>query len=462
VSPFKRTIRRLNEDGTTVTETDLGPNAVSVFVANGSALNELPGTRTTTTYTVSGVPTGPWIAHFGTGYYVTSGDTLDLGYDGLGRMDVENIDAGVATLALDVSGLPAWGNGDDLQFLSPGADFYGYGTYGAQTEPTVGVVPSHLEYDYGSLALDTTAPRVDARRGDSLYAVFMQHRELIAPTQRPDGGSSFSPFFCGWATAAAKLTSVTINPGRNAVTAPFVTAPTVTLGLIYPRTQWAARSVEAHPSAVMSTEELYFVSEPVKRGVSGDLLQCVNNPFPNEVFVDVNRSITTGNPFPASWPLRGSVTSTYRMRKTVADAGTWTATARSSVSARAGDPLAPGVHPPRQVLVQGMGADQVETVVAASPLSVSWTPSTQSPQASAYVVNVVQMVRDAGGVTYRSTVAFARTGATSFTFPPGTLQLGQMYQLRVGALETASPEGTPNSQAASSTAEAMSNPFRAQ
>ena len=460
-----RRVTRLQEDGGTALDERLPAGQLGLFVRNGSALMELPGTRTANAYTVPNVPVGDYVIRFGATLVESSVDTLDIGFTDLGRLDVDALDAGAATLHLDVTGLPAWGDLDDVQFFSVGANFYGGGVVAQTMGPTAGMVPTAFEYDYGRLAYFDTSPRVEAAKGDRLWLGFLKWEALITtpvPGAADDGGVLDVPLGCNVLRSTATVGGLNVMAGTNTASASFATAPTTSLGVTWPRTQWDARRSEVHPAAITTGESLYYSAEPLPETASADLISCFNDPrFENPVS-DVNRSMTVGNPYPASWAVVGSVQNNYRVTRTVADAGSWSATGSVYVKTPLGQPLVPGIHSPSGVTVQSIAASQLVTVASANPLGVSWLAPVGPPNADDYVVQVLRITKDVNGLQSRATVMTAITRNTSFTFPGGVLATGAIYQVRVRARETGAPADRPFSTPLRSTSEAISNPFLAQ
>ena len=460
-----RHLTRTIENGTVVND-DALPSTLTfaVLVRDGGGYQELPGSRGATTYTVPNVPAGTWFARSGTLWVETSGDQLDFGFNDLGRTDVTQIDAGAARLNVTVSGIPAWAAADDVSFFSVGANLYGSATAAFTTPPVAGQVPTSLSLDYGLLAYGDQSPAIDASKGDSLYLSYLHNEALITtpvPGAADDGGTLDRPLSCLVAKSSVSMSNVTITPGTNTVSASFVAAPTRSLGITWPRTQWAALGAEVHPDAITTYESLYYAAEPAPETASGDLVSCFNDVRFENPISDINRSLTVGNPYPTSWGVLGYLSTSYRVSKAVADAGTWSSTGFGSVKVGPGQPLVPGVHPPRAATVQSIGFGSVSIVATASALVVSWMPPATGPVPTDYRVQLVAVVRDSLGIR-RSTVAAGLTRGGSFTFPAGLITLGSIYQLRVEARVSAAPESRPLGSRYDSTFQVISNPFLAQ
>lgn len=441
---------------------NLGDAGITLFLPDGGAV---PGARTSSAFVAQNVPAGEYTFRWGNSYYVARGDTLDLGFTNLGRPDQQRVDAGAATFTLATAGLPAWSDLDWVLLFSHGGDLYGFNTGALTSGPADGEVPTSFTWDYGALSGRSSAQRIDAAQGDTLWAIHMKNQAVITtpvPGAAEDGGVLDVPFDCQVATSAAHLTSVTINAGPNAAGATFVAPQTRSVALTLPRTQWATRTGEVHPQAVLAGETFYVAAEPTGAATnSADLISCFNDPRFGNPVSDINRSVTVINTLPASWNVLGVGVMNYRVTTQVLDAGTWSSAGSIWAESPLNQPFLPQVHPPTQLTVQSIAAHQLLTAAVAGPLSVTWNANPAAPAATQFSVAVLRITRPAG-FTIRTQVASALTRGASFTFPVGTLTAGGIYQLRVRAVVTTSAESGPFLGRTSSFADAISNPFLAQ
>ena len=459
---FTNIWRLLGEDGGVTEVNSLGDTSVALYLANGSTLTELPGTRSADRYTVPNVPPGPWVVRYGNSFFVVSTDTFNRGGNDLGRTDTTYLDAGAANLTLAVSGLPAWSSFDDLLFFSVGANFYGYGSYGLLSGPAEGQIPSSFNFDYASI-YGSQGPVVSAAKGDTLYVAHMKNTfiaEDAQPGAMEDGGTFYLPFTCLVSSAGARLTTLEVTPGPNSTSAAFTVASPVATPLKISRSLFAAREPELHPTAVEIFEEHYVFAEPLPDSASPDLVYCLQYPDTGYPLTDIDAQVNVLSPVPAAWPRRAYAVVTYRGSNTIPDAGTWSTRGFVRTLAAVGTPVAPGVHSPINVTVQGVSAAALTTVSASSPLTVSWNPSPNAPAATDFEVELVRLTHD-GSTTTRTTVASATTRGTSFTFPVGFLTANTVYFVRVNARVSSSPENAPNSMALDSLASALTNAFLA-
>ena len=405
------------------------------------------------------------MVRFGNNFFVARGDTLELGYIDLGRPNPQYVDAGAATFTLATAGLPAWNDFDTMFLFSHGANLFGFATGSPISGPTAGQVPSSFTWDYGTLGGEDRAQRIDASKGDSLWALYLQSEALVTtpvPGAADDGGTLDVDFSCNVSKAAAQLTSLTINSGPNAAPATFATTPVQSVGIIYPRTQWAARASEVHSQATVGAESLYVFAGPSPGLANAELINCFNFPaFGGNPISDINRSLMVVDRLPTAWRRMGMAQTSYRVIKTVLDAGTWTSTGNAYAEAGLNQPLGPQVHSPIQVRVQGIAADQLVTVAAAMPLTVTWQPSAGLPAATGFSISLLRMTRT-NGSTSRPVVARAFSGGNSFSFPAEFITPGAVYQLRVQARVSTASESAPYNGEISSQADAITNPFIAQ
>ncbi len=442
------------------TDTNLGDAGISLSVSGAT----LPGTRTASSYVVQNVPAGEYMVRYGNAFYVAQTDTLDVGYTDLGRPDQQYVDAGAATFTLATAGLPMWNDFDSILLFSQGANLYGWDPSALSSGPTAGMTPTSFTWDYGLLTGGVDAPRLEASKGDTLWAIYLQYQPLIStpvPGAAEDGGVADVTLDCSVSSAAAHITSTTINPGPNAAAGTFATTPQQALAVTWPRTQWAARATEAHPQATQYYETLYVVAEPASATASADLISCANDTRFGNPVSDVNRSVTVVNPLPTAWRSFGFASANFRVSTTILDAGVWSATGEMTAQADLNQPLVPQVHPPTQLKVQSIAADQFVTAATAGPLTVTWSANTAPPAATDYSVTLLRLTKPMGLIT-RTRVATGFTRGTSLTFPTGLLELGGIYQLRVAARITTAAASSPFDGRTTSTAEAISNPFIAQ
>lgn len=452
----RNTKRLIGETGAAVDVNVFAPQSVTVFLTDGtSVLQELPGTDGVDGYTVPDVPAGAYVVRYGNGFLVTSDDSVDLGYEDIGRAGIEQVDAGTATLDLTVTGLPAWNLGDDLMLYSVGAELYANGSWAQTAGPAEGQVPSNFVFDYGAL-WGTSTPRIDASKGDSLWLAHMRAFSPAADLQ-PDGGTL--PITCSKSAATAHLTSLTIEPGTNTAAANFTESSPAMINVSWPRAQWAARATEVHPQAQEYAEQLYVTASPQPWNTSADLVSCLNWPDLSLPLTDVVQTVLVDDPYDSSWARATGGAAYYNVSASVADAGVWSSTASLATSNLvAGSAVAPGVHSPADVMLQGNPAATVETAAASSPVAVTWTPSSTAPVATSFSVQLLRMTKP-NGTTVRSVVTSASTPGHAFTFPAGSLVAGGIYFVRVRALVQEPNTDAPRFKHTTSYADAMSRPF---
>lgn len=453
----KQTLSYTSETGAVSTNRQIDATQVSLFVViDGGTAVTWPSTHTDTEVVFANVPVGEYTTRFGVYNIVTSVDVVDWGYPNVGRTDVVLLDAGT-TLTLAVAGLPVWAY-NNMTIYSPGAglDSTRFAT-NLTPQPTAGQVPTTLTSDYGTLTTGVSAPAIDASKGDSLYVTYF---EQVALTPTTDA----NPFFCDGSKYGGHTTGLTMKPGINAASMTFSQTPSESIGVIFPRTQWVARAPEVHPDAAIVREQFSVSTTPIA-GVTGtDLLTCYYIVDSPSDLVDITKSVTLANPYPASWSKLTAAIVTYQVRKMVAgtDGKPWPVEAESQTRIVTGQSSAPGVHAPSALTVQGFAANAVATVAAAAPLSVTWAPSTGSPAPTGYRVILSQLNRrfvdDAG----RTTISWVFTHGTSHTFAPGLMVVGKVYSVRVIAEVSTAPEGQPFNGTLSSSATALTNPFIAQ
>jgi hypothetical protein len=122
----------------------------------------------------------------------------------------------------------------------------------------------------------------------------------------------------------------------------------------------------------------------------------------------------------------------------------------------AGTTFAPALTPPREIKINGQAATADLTGVGTNP-TVSWTAPSKG-NAVSYTVTV-RKLDPMGGPT--QTISNVRTRETSVILPPGMLENGSHYFLRVRAIDrTPDPQAPyqyPGPSAGVSSAEALTS-----
>lgn len=414
---------------------------------NFDAMNEIIGARVCDAYVVRDVPRTRYLLRYDKAFLRTNLSAVDLGTVTLGRVDVERFapDASVS-LTLALSGLPVWGADDNLDFFSSGTGLSNF----SLDAPTPGAVPTSVTLDYLQLSRPNLFARLDSTRGDSLF-VFRRTTVEVGADVLADGG--VTPLSCDSVADTALITALTISAGANAAVASFSNMPSRVVTLQYPRDAWRAVASEVYPQAFLRTDTAsVLLARPELLSVF-NLVSCRNfPPAEGTPLAAISHSFTVPGQGPADWVKKSTVRVTYGARGLWPDGGSTFMTATGGTSGLLGEPLTPGVHAPTAITVQGKPGNNVGTVNAAAPLTVTWVKSTVAPVAERFTVSL-----EGSGFT-------AITTEAQFTFPAGVLTAGNEYFVRVEAdvMNDPASERRPYAAYRTSFMTAVSNRFIAQ
>jgi hypothetical protein len=418
----------VGEQGTTHVP-GFGDAGVEVMTEQNGVFTTWPSVRRGDAYEVTGLPAGDVLVHVGTDWFVSGGDSLDLGHANLGRADAQQVVTNDTDLDVTPSGVPAGFDvtGYGVEFFSPGAGLYGFA---ASAGPFTGqfTVPYRNEIGPSAYVL---APAVDAAKGDTLWALWFDTVNLGVMQATPS--LELLPFSCGVLTAAAHATGVTVAGPSTSVALSVAGTPT-SMAFDMPRSQWAALTGGKLPLR----ED--FAIGPMPSGsltvpvTWPDLMTCSlftgGLRFVAREMNDLSGTVAAFNPFPSSWPL----VTTYVLRAAAPGTGPTTEVEYGGIFP-ANQPVVPGVHAPENVTVQGLTA---QGLPVGATLSVSWQAPSAGPTPSGYVVVLQRRIRGVDTTHFEAAPFAARTTHTSLLLPAPALTVGQKYSVVVRALGDAS------------------------
>jgi hypothetical protein len=381
-------------------------------------------------FSVPGVPDGPYALQFNTIHVVSGAQAPDLSFDNLGRPGVAT--ATQATpLVLNVSGLDPWQDGDELELFSAGAaaqaDFLD--TPGATGLPAAGdTALTALTVDWSRVddsglidgtKLDDAALLQRVRRASTTGVVYASLGEIFSP----------APF--------------TQHDGETTtLSGAFASVPQETVTLTHDAGAFASYRAEVHPDAVIAGHELAIAALPggadVPHGVYAyepPALLHLELP-PDSAGSIALGDLTYGAPFPADWGLFGTAETHFTVGYTLAGTST-PATFDALIAVE--DPLAdfsaasiaPRVGPAGAPLLDGMDALQTLGGVALTP-TLTWTPPAAPAGGSiaGYFVNVYRLDAAAGATT-STFIALFVTPYPTLRIDPGVLAAGATYVVNV-------------------------------
>ncbi|RKH79817.1 hypothetical protein D7Y21_33180 [Corallococcus sp. AB045] len=375
------------------------------------------------TFTIPGVPQGPYTLRVGGAYVVTSSRAPDLGVDIQGRPDP--VAANTSTfLSVDLQGLAPWQGTDFMEIYSPGTALYAGDTSSlvqSGTPLSAGAQRWTQTLKYSGM---DNAVLVDASAGDQVT-----FHQLTAKVDSSYG----APITYNAATRAFKAPLVVTQGNTASFTGTMTAVPqdiSLTLNLHSP--DFEALRTEVHPSATVSRHNLYFIAVPDRtRGgyaLAPDLLTCVLPAgSPHRVY-----SFVYGDPYP-ELKQAGMVFTAFNVAL-MAPGATQALTLRLTVGYNDVMPaflvgaIVPRLSPPRLATLAGQAASGNLTGVGLTP-RLAWTePSVGT--ATHYRLRVYEVFVNAQGRTSQSAggpVAQLDTAGTSLRLPPGVLAAGKSY-----------------------------------
>ncbi|KFE64659.1 PKD domain-containing protein [Hyalangium minutum] len=439
---------RVRPDGSTLTvPVNLSGVTLGAWVpsTDGASYTWRPGSGDASgTFIIPNVDRTPYLLRFGGSYLWAHSRMLDLSRADLGRHDTV-IEPETTQLQMQVSGLNPWQGGDDFQLSSAST---GLGYFSA-TSCSTPFFPEDLDgetsfnftidYLYSMQNCGTPAARIDASRGDVLYAT-----QLVSRTDAATG-MTFQEVQRSFQTNS--LTGP--NPSTLLLSGTLAPLPLVSRVVDYRAASFEALALAGHPSATAGTTTLNLGILPGydQFGSYAGWPDLVLATF-GAGLGDVAPTFTYGNPYPANWSQFITAQTTSRVRYSVPLEGGGSSTPRiysayTYAQQPVGNgPIIPLVGPPRDLRLNGALAWDVLTGVGETPL-MSWTaPSLGTP--TSYSVRVYELYATSTGSTSRVTVTNLATDQTQLRMPPGVLVPGKHYHLQVSALfEQGTDPGRP-------------------
>jgi len=427
--------------------TTFGPASFQLWVRNNSQFTQVttgapasPGR-----FVFTDVPAGQRYLRRGSTWVVDPPPTVDFSFHALGRGDVSRVDGGV-TLSLATSGMAPWTSGTEIQLISGNAGLMGFHFERGLTNPLAGgVAPTTLSFDYArayAASWGRPAPLIEASKGDLVYLT-----TLSPGTFATDGGAGVPMRVLSRAASPALDLGGAPGPAPSAAFA--VPSSLASVSVNWRRSAYWAQGSQVTPNFVPWLFDFFDVAAIPYFGDEGlyaaapDLLMVGEVDTPGPV-ADLTISTSIANPYPASWPLHVLLQACHSGPPQTAG-GTETvlpygcATRLAPLASVNGHALAPGLSPPTNLRVDGQPAYGALTI-ALTP-TISWSaPSTGTP--IAYEVELRRFV-NASTAPVDSSAGQLFTKGLSVTLPPGMLQSGEYYYLRVIAVSGFDPTATP-------------------
>lgn len=436
-----RSTRYITAGGVTEVPYDMSASPPEVLVPNGVTFTRITGTAVDGGYQFAGVPSGPYYLRSGTSTYVLTDERqVDLSSSRLGRPDAVLTDWSTTPMQVNLVNLSPWAPwmgtsqpGSSLQVVSRQLDLYG-GVDIFDMDPTgqTHILSTGAEMWNGIGPI----PIFEADKGDRLMV--NQLSPMDAGTL-PDGGAlAYSTVVRSVEMGAFDFKADGTTPMPiNGVMQP---VPTGEFPIEWRLPQYTARATEVHPAATPSLPNFYVT--PAAHGLqhgwvsySGEVLSL---QLPRASSYDFTRRLTYGNPFPPSWSLVGSASYSFRTLQTVPDGSGSTFYVTGSLGTYdrlenlVAGPIQPRVSSPRELRIDGVPASVARQVGSASPL-ITWTPPTLGSP-SAYQVSIYRVTNDGFPFSTLYRRFYMSGSTTQVRLPPGVLESGGIYFLRVGAV----------------------------
>lgn len=383
------------------------------------------------TFSISGVPSGPYVLHVVLGgaasYLYTSARDIDLGSERAGRKDAVAPKVKPTNLGLNLQNLAAWQDGDDIEwFVGNNNAWIAMSFLGAPANP-----PAVGDMALKGLTLDWNetfpAALIDKGKGDVLTVFQLS-------TQAGPGNVTYTTV-----SRFASFNDITQTDGVDVImNGGFTDVPQdKSASLDLRPTKFASYLSAVNPKATDVDFSAYIITLPGAGkyggfGSSADLLAVDLG----KGAADVNLgAVKYGNPYPAAWGTAAVVSETVRVAYTAPGAST--SKGRSGLLLTSGDvasvtagPIQPLVSPVQDLKVNGMSAFTDLTGVTKTPTVTFTAPAVGAP--TFYVVHIEKLANN-NGATQATVIADLYTKDTKVDVPPGLLADGSTYFISVRA-----------------------------
>jgi len=378
-----------------------------------SSLATIAGTGATDgTFAIPNVPEGAFYLQVDTNYIELTGDTIDLGYDVLGRADVAAATQ-PTPLRFDVANLASWQMGDQLELTSPDN-----GT---------------MAFDVSSTAANPPAVAATSLAGFTYDLANASYRALFATTdhatltQLATHGTGPLAYQSAARTFTAPPFAVG-NGGTASVAGTFTTVPeTSTANMSVDLRDFDGLLRGSFPQALgYPIYAIQVLPEAATRGLyhdAPDALQWL--PGYGTPLMPFHVSGPYGDPYPAAW----TRVETFVYYDVMMEGAVQVDAQLQIDRVQSAQPFVPLVGPVRAPMIDGGNFYLSHAKVGETP-NLSWTaPALGTP--TAYTVRV-----DRVSGSNRQTVAVIDTPSTSVEIPPGIMHTGTSYVFEIDAAIT--------------------------
>jgi len=427
---------------------DLSAQVIKAYSPDGGGFNVFTGVGTDAgTFSIAGVPQGPYYLQFGGDFIDTSARNVNLGFYQGGRPDVAIQVPGTLQQTV-LTGMVPWTFEnifirDQMQMWSEGANFYinnldGLSQDGGRVLTGATTFDQVMDYDQWFLGM----PLMDASKGDLTYLNQLQAHD--AGANYDDAGFLVSENRLWELAATSGPISATVTPGATSVvSAALGPAPQRSLPLDWklndstPQSYGSLRTA-MNPRAGALSYTLFIDAIPTAAyGFyinSPDLVIMGVTDNDRIDLQDLQLTLQYGDPFPASWAHFADVQAVTVVPYDVPfpDGGTRTRLESGALDSidllpsLSTAPLRPQVSPIPGGSVDGVPFFSGGTITA-SP-TISWTPPTVGA-ITWYSVRIRKLFTNQS----RQDIAQFMTNGTQVKVPPGILTPGYYY-IRLGAV----------------------------
>ncbi|RKG64248.1 hypothetical protein D7V80_27545 [Corallococcus sp. CA054B] len=434
-------------DGTvTAVPQNLMGQDVEILIPRGLGFDRRVGTVVAGGLKFENVPHTEFYVRSGTSYFLTRERRFDLSVNRVGRADAVYPPPTGVPAQVNLQGLAPWqdyesisSKGSYFEFATGDVDVYG--SLAGSVTPTTGDT-SYV--DPGAFFTNSTGypmPALSATRGDRLY---VNQLSVLTAGTTPSSGAALT---YSTITRSLRMPAFDYTPdGVSPLTlqGTLLEVPLTSVSLEWRLAEFTRWRKDVSPTAVPTYPSLQImpVANGVQDGWVGYMGLLLDLYLPRGEDGVLTRRLSYGNPYPSTWGVVGTATYAFRaptptvvgIRSHFPSGLTYVTDHLDPLVAA---PIQPSVSPPRELRIDGVDAYVSRQVGATQPVLTWRPPAMGTPQV--YIVTVNQLMADLSPNPI--TRFFLPGNRTVFRLPPGFLQPGSTYFVRVTA--DASPHYEP-------------------
>ena len=407
----------VTEQGEIVVPEDLSGQLVSAIHQNaeGEWWSSTGVGKADGSFTIPGVPEGPFYLDVGVHRYYTKAREVALSSYQAGRAD-RVFSEKETHIAAQMTGLTPWVTGDRLEWFAGnvGSSFSQFSPPGIALGDTA---LSGLTVDWRNEHL------LDASKGDTLYVTQL--------SRQPGAGDT------SYATISrfARFDDVTLVDGATTtVTGTFSPAMNQqSLAVDFRASELLSAAADVNPGAKVRVTPRFSVATQPAAAKHGDIARgaILVEVYPNDNSDDPNLgTIAFDNPYPASWGAYGKAYVEMSVEYPVPGAAkpltqTGFVWMTADLATIGGGPIRPAVTPALDPRLNGKSAFDPLVGITTTP-TLSWSPpAVGSPSVYSVSVYYVDALKDGSKVFFFR--GYFNTSETSIPIPPNFLQAGKPH-----------------------------------